>query len=112
MLEVVSQSAEVDARTTRAFRLVGELDAGSVEAAGFLVVQTPAGPEDLRLDLSELTFMGSEGVRLLIDLARARAGSGELVLVNPTRVVRRILELTGVERLANLRVLLDAPATG
>lgn len=112
MLEVVNQRAEVDARNTRAFRLVGELDAGSIEAAATLVVQAPSGPADLRLDLSGLTFMSSEGVRLFIDLARARTGPGELVLVNPTRPVRRVLELTGLERLANLRVLVDEPASG
>ena len=112
VLEVVKQGAEVDARTTRAYRLVGELDAASVEAAAVLVVPAPPGVADLHLDLSELTFMGSEGIRLFVDLARARTGSGEVVLVNPTRSVRRVLELTCLERLANLRVLVDVPAAG
>jgi anti-anti-sigma factor len=112
VLEVVNRSAQAEGDEARAFRLVGELDAASTEAVAALVAQAPPGPQELRLDLSELTFMGSEGVRLIVNLARARTGPGELVLVNPTRPVKRVIELTGIERLANLRVLSDVPAAG
>jgi anti-anti-sigma factor len=60
---------------------------------------------DLTLDLSHLTFMGSEGIRLFIQLARDREGIGRLVLANPSPPVRRVLDVTGLGHiLPNLKI--------
>jgi anti-sigma B factor antagonist len=50
------------------------------------------------LDLSAVTFFGSSGLRVLVDgLRRLRAEQGWLQLVAPSRPVRKILKITGVE---------------
>jgi hypothetical protein len=49
---------------------------------------------DLTLDLSHLTFMGSEGIRLFVQLARDREGIGCLVLANPSPPVARQVEFS------------------
>jgi anti-anti-sigma factor len=63
----------------------------------------------LTLDLSHLTFMGTEGIRLFVDLARERDGIGCVVLANPAPMVRRVLDLTQLDRLPNLTVALIGP---
>ncbi len=50
------------------------------------------------LDLSGLTFMDSNGVRLLIQAhARSRAETGRLTLRRGPAVVQRVMELSGVD---------------
>jgi len=82
-------------------RLSGELDlatAAEVERELEHVEATDA--ESIVLDLSELTFMDSTGVRLLVTAhARARADSNRLTLLRGGRAVQRILQLSGVEPL-------------
>ena len=82
-------------------RLSGELDlatAADVQRELEHVEATDA--ESIVLDLSELTFMDSTGVRLLVTAhARARADSNRLTLLRGGRAVQRILQLSGVEAL-------------
>ncbi len=82
-------------------RLSGELDlatAAGVQRELEHVEATDA--ESIVLDLSELTFMDSTGVRLLVTAhARARADSNRLTLLRGGRAVQRILQLSGVEAL-------------
>jgi anti-anti-sigma factor len=82
-------------------RLFGELDlatAADVQRELEHVEATDA--ESIVLDLSELTFMDSTGVRLLVTAhARARADSNRLTLLRGGRAVQRILQLSGVEAL-------------
>lgn len=57
------------------------------------------------LELSELTFLDSTGLRALIEASRLLGTSGDLVLRHPTRAVLDVLEIAGVEAAApNLRV--------
>lgn len=58
-----------------------------------------AGAAVVLLDLSEVTFMDSTGVtRLLLARRSARAAGGHLALIAPSRPVKRLLSITGVDR--------------
>jgi stage II sporulation protein AA (anti-sigma F factor antagonist) len=72
--------------------------AGSVQAELEGVESSDA--TSIVIDLSELTFMDSTGVRLLVTAhARSRADSDRLTLVRGRAAVQRVLELTGVDAL-------------
>ena len=73
----------------------GELDISNVEQLGdALWAQLRAG-SSVVVDLSGLAFMDSQGLRLLLQLAlhAEEAGLGPVVVVNPSPVVRRVLEI-------------------
>jgi anti-anti-sigma factor len=80
-------------------RLVGELDVA--ETDGLLERATSALPTDgdLVLELDELTFIDSSGVRALVTIA-GMLRSGRLVLADPTPAVRRVLDLVEIEEAA------------
>jgi stage II sporulation protein AA (anti-sigma F factor antagonist) len=55
---------------------------------------------DVVLDCSDVTFMDSMGLRVLVQLRRNLMDAGRtLVLANPSARVRRVLELAGVQGL-------------
>jgi anti-anti-sigma factor len=73
--------------------VAGEIDEGVVDA-----FRAALRPPDVRaVDLSLVTFLNSSGLRVLIEARGARSGRGGLELRNPSRQVRRVLELTGLD---------------
>lgn len=83
-------------------RLTGELDIASIdevrsEIEQFLVNE----PKLVIFDLSGLQFMDSSGIALLVQVAN-RCGTVEVR--NPTRIVRRVLEATGLAETFGLDV--------
>jgi anti-sigma B factor antagonist len=75
-------------------RLVGELDLSSV---GEVEARLVAMEGDLELDCSGLTFIDASGIRVFVAVYDACVRRGaRLVIVNPSRCVVRLLELTGV----------------
>jgi anti-anti-sigma factor len=72
----------------------GDLDISSVEQLRNAVSEMAQGrPEELTFEMSGLRFMDSAGIAVLL----GAAGSVPSVrLRNPTRAVRRVIELTGL----------------
>jgi anti-anti-sigma factor len=77
-------------------RLTGELDVA--EADAFIERATGEVPSDgdLVLELEELTFIDSSGVRALVTIAGMLRSGRRLVLQDPTPAVRRVLDLIGI----------------
>lgn len=51
------------------------------------------------LDLSEVSFMDSTGLKVLLTISRrAELAGGSFVVAGPTRPVRKILSLTGLDQ--------------
>jgi anti-anti-sigma factor len=72
-------------------RPVGELD---VSTAGLLLIMLSRFEEDAHvIDLGEVTFMDSSGLRALLTAQRRYP---HLLFENPSESVRRILDITGV----------------
>ncbi len=84
--------------------LDGELDINGAERV--MEVLQRAEESDARrivLDLSNLEFIGSSGIRLILD-AESRMVGDRLVMIPGPRSVHRVFELTGVaERLPFVR---------
>jgi anti-anti-sigma factor len=88
----------------RTIKVAGELDIATREQleAGF--AQYASTGEDVRMDLSEVTFIDSSGLRSLVALTRHLNGVNQIVLVDPSPHVTRVLSLTGVDDVGIFRI--------
>jgi len=78
-------------------RLFGELDACEVRRVRSCLVGVDG---DVELECSRLRFVDAAGLGWLIELeAACRARGAKLQIINPSRCVTRLLELTGLESL-------------
>ena len=91
----------------RGFRLVGELDASNVGVLSDALTRELDKGGDLTLDLAGLAFMDSSGIQALIRAAQQLLGQGRLILRSPGDLVRRILSLIPMDKLANVEVIDD-----
>jgi anti-sigma B factor antagonist len=92
----------------RGLRLVGELDASNVDVLTAAIEPEIQDGGDLTLDLAGLAFMDSTGIQVLVRTAKSLHGRGDLILVSPGSLVKRILDLIPVEKLDNVSVVDDA----
>ena len=95
----------------RILRLAGELDLGGIDEFERLLA-AGEGPEGgtVVLDLRELTFIDSSGLRALIMAdQRVRADGGRFIVVRGQQRVNEVLEMTGV---AQRMELVDEPPAG
>ena len=84
-------------------RLSGELDLATEED---LLIAFRSGSNDgpeVILDLSELEFIDSTGIRAFVTIAKEASPRG-VVLRSPRRAVRMVINLTRVEDAAAVRV--------
>jgi anti-sigma B factor antagonist len=81
-------------------RLSGELDMVSVERVRAVIDEALASEnERLVFDVSELEFMDSSGIALLISVTRKVPA---VEVRDPTATVRRIIELTGLTEILRM----------
>jgi anti-sigma B factor antagonist len=90
--------SDVDGR----LHVAGELDAHSApdlsDKLGPLL-----GEGDVHLDLSAVEFMDSSGLRVVVDAhQRATAAGAKLIVHDPSKSVRRIIEISGLADHLNL----------
>jgi anti-sigma B factor antagonist len=90
-----------------ALRFVGELDMAEVpdvraRLSGF--------DGDLEINCSGLSFIDSSGLALLVEVHRSCDARGaKLVIVDPSRCVTRMLEISGLDALLDVRRNGSAP---
>jgi anti-sigma B factor antagonist len=94
------------AMATPTVHLSGELDAALTGAlrGELFALSDECGADELVLDLSDVTFIDSTGLGLLVGLARRRRdGGGATTLLGCRRSIRRVLTLTGIDGLFELQ---------
>jgi anti-anti-sigma factor len=84
-------------------RLSGELDLATDESLLSAFRSVSNDGSEVILDLSELRFVGSAGIRAFVTIAKEASPRG-LVLRSPQRAVRKVIDLTRLEDLADVRV--------
>ena len=86
-----------DAGTTAKVGLEGKLDIAGAETIAMPLATLAGAKKGLVVDLSGVTFIASIGIRHLVLATKtlSRRG-GKLVLVNPSEIVREVLETSGV----------------
>ncbi|MEW6357378.1 MAG: STAS domain-containing protein [Planctomycetota bacterium] len=84
--------------------VVGRLDVDTVEEIGTAVKKIAESPDiKLVLDLSEVSYMSSRGLSLLLELMHAaREAGGALRLAAVQPLVNEVLEISGARLLFNL----------
>lgn len=95
---------EPEAESPRTFHLFGELDLAS--SPTLLEAVRPAAQEDgdIHLDLKELAFIDSSGIRAFLILAEELGTKGRLILSSPTTPVKHTLQLVGIQRADNIEL--------
>jgi anti-anti-sigma factor len=110
----VSELCTVDVITregVRVARLRGEIDLSNADSTYAALEDAFADhPEGLVLDLSELDYVDSAGVRLLFKLAQAGSEKADCLraVVPRTAPIRRVLELAHVQHALALDETADA----
>jgi anti-anti-sigma factor len=85
---------------TRRLALKGELDMVSAPEVSARLEELARDGSAVRLDLSELSFMDSTGVRVIYTASRAlQENGGRLEIVKPQGEPWRALEITGLHRI-------------
>ena len=96
-------SIEVEKQASGTVRvaIAGEVDLSRFdELASVLDSAQSDGASVLEIDLSSVSFMDSQGLRLLVRTHQQAAEKGSRVLiVDPSRAVRHLFELTGLSSL-------------
>ena len=99
---------ELEANSPRLFHLFGELDLASSPILAEALTPAARGTGDLRLDLKELSFIDSSGIRVILILAEELGTRGRLILDGPAPTVEHTLRLVGIDRAGNIQFG-DAP---
>jgi anti-anti-sigma factor len=86
------------------FRLVGELDLASAERLEPILKEAAEANGGVTLDLTELTFMDSTGIRVILSTVRSLDGQGPLVLLRPSYIVRRVLDVSLPDGMPGLEI--------
>lgn len=104
----MSKLASIEAEqrgATLLLRISGEIDVSNArELSAAIEAAVPNGILRIVMDLTDITYLDSAGVKLLMQLAdRLRARRRELRLVVPEHApIRAVLELTGLSQLVPL----------
>jgi anti-anti-sigma factor len=84
-------------------RLSGELDLATDEDLLSAFRSAYDDASEVILDLSELEFIDSTGIRAFVTIAREASPRG-VVLRSPRRAVRKVIDLTRLQDAAGVRV--------
>jgi anti-sigma B factor antagonist len=84
---------------TRLVVFSGELDLAGVERARAAIAEAEDGVGMIVLDLSQLTFLDSTGLEVVLRAARRADEAGRrLVVRKPSPYVKRLFELTAIDQ--------------
>jgi anti-anti-sigma factor len=89
----------------RGYRLRGEIDLSAADALARTLQRAVDDEGTLQLDLSDVTLLDSIGLAVVIRTALSLEGRGTLILKGPRPSVRRVLEMSGTQRVPNVEVL-------
>jgi len=90
-------------------KLSGALDAAGADKVYMSMRSAVAGDNDVAVDISEVTFISSQGVRLLITSAKAAAAAKrKFSLIGPNSSVAKVLSMMGVDIIIPIYKNIDA----
>jgi len=81
----------------KGLRLAGELDLATAPGLTEALLDFASSGGEVHLDLSEVSFLDSSGLRVILALARSRGDNGSVVLLDPSAAIMRSLEIMGID---------------
>lgn len=81
------------------FLLEGRLDTLTSPSLEEKIGRVVDDAEKLMIDLSDLLYISSAGLRVLLGATQQMEGKGEMIVRNPSQAVREVFDLTGFSRL-------------
>lgn len=85
-------------------KIKGSLNSNtSVEADARIIEAITNGTTKMIIDLTETEFVSSSGLRVFLSTAKQLSKTGGLVLVNPNKVVKEILDISGFSTIINVQ---------
>ena len=99
MMWVMSMERErlVVTASENGWTVAGEIDASTAPALDEALQTLPVATGSVVIDVSDVVFIDSSGLRVLISLAnRAEQVGRSVILQRPSPTVRRLLEITGL----------------
>ena len=82
-------------------KLIGEVDSMNVAEIEEKLLKEVEGVTDLIFDLSELEYISSAGLRVLLQMQKMMKAQGNMVIINTNEEVMEIFKVTGFVRLLN-----------
>jgi anti-anti-sigma factor len=95
----------------RVIHLHGELDAATVDDLRSVLAPVIRTDGDVEMDLSDLTFMDSSGLHVLLRAAADLGDRGTLRISGATGNVCKLLDLSGVADQSGLIMIIDEGET-
>ena len=83
-------------------KLIGKLDAVTALELDKFMAKELDGVNDLTIDLKDLSYIASAGLRILLKTQKRMDGQGEMYVKNIQRDVRTVMDMTGFSRLLTL----------
>ena len=85
-------------------RLVGEIDMATAPSLQEALLVALAAGRPVTVDMKDVTFIDSSGLKVIVSSVAETAASHPLTLKDPSAVVRRALEVFGMEQIPGLRI--------
>ena len=82
--------------------LVGKLDAVTAIELDKVMAKELDGVKNLVIDLKDLSYIASAGLRILLKTQKRMNNQGEMFVKNIQRDVRTVMDMTGFSRLLTL----------
>jgi anti-sigma B factor antagonist len=88
----------------RGFRLEGEIDLSNAGALRDLLKPQVEAGGDLTIDLSDVGFMDSTAIQVLLKAGKQISSRGRLILYHPGPLVSNVLRLIKADRLPGIEI--------
>lgn len=100
----MSMSNIIEVGKTNMVKIKGEIDIYSIEEFKAAIEEKiDTQVQEIRLDCSELSYMDSTGMGVLIELRNKTKKMGQkIVMVNPRPNIKKLLALTGVDKIIEI----------
>ena len=87
---------------TCTFKLEGRLDTLTSPQLEDALKEVPEDAEQLVLDLKDLEYVASAGLRVFLNAQKNMAGKGEMILRNVNDEIMDVLEMTGFTQILTI----------
>ena len=85
------------------FHVSGELDTLSAPELEKAMAPELESATKLVLDLNDLQYISSSGIRVLLGAHKRMVGKGEMIILNPHTEIMEVFELTGLADVFDIR---------